>query len=444
VALFFTAYAGLATRYWLRPSFATLVAFSLVQCLIALVRPEGFYILLFSAIYSAFVFVFQGPRRELLIAVALPALFWLALTCARYVWFGMLFPNPVYAKSGDLSEALTTGATYLLQFVSTNWLTVVETALLGVLGLFYSARLVVTWRKRKGSGASAELNLLFVFGLCVTALLFVLVSGGDWMGRSRFVTPIMPCLAIVTMAHLFYAMGRMQRWVRRPFLKAGIALLTLVCAGSLIWSQATERGIDLLKMAGIAKLRQPDLDFQMQFPLREIFASWTEVDEKFIESSRVFRREATSSAPLFDTIIPALYKERGRLTLIAGQMGYFPYALKKRFPDEDIYIIDLHGLASREIAHMGLPRNLGGARGGNLRDIFEETDSELSQYIRSKDPDIIYVRNMTKAEERAVENAGFTIVTPKCNVAYRPTGNPGVDSALEDKVIGSNRKRRQP
>jgi hypothetical protein len=437
VALLLTLYAGIVTRYWLHSSTTGLILFAVVQCLYVMARPEGFYVLLFSAIYVAFCFWFRGYSGSLLLAGIVPWLFFAMLTAFRWFTFRMLLPNPAYAKSGDLSDAVRDGASYILDYLSTSWLVLFQAALLTMLTAYY---LYQIFRSREG--AVERLRLVFLYGLCMTVFSFVLLSGGDWMGRARFIVPAMPILNVLTFSVLFSAADGIAALIKSPFRPAVYRAMAATICTLLIVSGAMESGFDVLTLSGLRKLRENPAKFRY-IPVSQSFASWDGLDSRLILMSPTHQRESIRAAPVCDEIVPALYAKKGHVTIIAGQMGFFPYLLKKRFPQHDLYLIDLHGLATREIALMGLQRNIGGARGGDLAEIFAKRAGPLADFVLRHEPDVIFVHRLNDGEREAIENAGF-IVLPGGNVAYRPVDGRGADgeSVAADPPKERRRQRR--
>jgi hypothetical protein len=167
------------------------------------------------------------------------------------------------------------------------------------------------------------------------------------------------------------------------------------------------------------------------------------LEDRLIQASVLHYGELRRVAPIYDVIVPELYGKKGHLTILSGQMGLFPYMLKKRYPDRDLFLIDLHGLATREIAAMELGRNLGGVRGGNLAVIFEGKRRQLSDFVLGHDPDVIFVNVLSDAERRAIEKAGF-VVLPGGSVSFRPIGDDGQDLLRRcEEIIRHPKKKNQ-
>jgi hypothetical protein len=437
VAVLLTLYAGVVTRYWLRPTRTGLVLFAVVQCLYVLARPEGFYILFFSAIFLGFVFILQGYRAALLIAAGIPWLFFAGVLAMRWVLFGMFLPNPAYAKTGDLREAVRDGAGYLLDYASTHLFALFHMALLAVLTIYFFIVII-----GGGQDRAKRLQWVFVYGLCITVLFFVLVSGGDWMGRSRFLVPVMPCLAILSSAVVFDVARRLRPLAKPPLHPRFFDAVAAAVLAALSGSAVEEYGVDVHRVSGLRQLRESDSKFR-NIPLSYIFGTWEGLEDRLIQASVLHYGELRRVAPIYDVIVPELYGKKGHLTILSGQMGLFPYMLKKRYPDRDLYLIDLHGLATREIAAMELGRNLGGVRGGNLAVIFEGKRRQLSDFVLGHDPDVIFVNVLSDAERRAIEKAGF-VVLPGGSVSFRPIGDDGQDLLRRcEEIIRHPKKKNQ-
>jgi hypothetical protein len=149
---------------------------------LALTRPEG---VAFAAVFLVHRLLVRARRTAAwtLVFVGCYAGFLLW----RYWYFSAWLPNTFYAKIGDrhlgnlLAYALTPddpGRRYLARF-GVVFATLVVFATVGLLSR-------VHWRA----------GLLFA-GIATAQALFVLYAGGDWWPGNRFLTPVIPLLAVL-------------------------------------------------------------------------------------------------------------------------------------------------------------------------------------------------------------------------------------------------------
>jgi len=97
----------------------------------------------------------------------------------RIAYYGDLLPNTLRAKGG--------GSGFLLERGWTQWVSFFR-ATGG--GLWAAALLPLAWRRTRAAG-------LILIGAIAIRVAFHLWSGGPWMGRGRFLTPVLPLLLVL-------------------------------------------------------------------------------------------------------------------------------------------------------------------------------------------------------------------------------------------------------
>jgi hypothetical protein len=158
--------------------------------LATLTRPEG---LGFTLI--AFVFLFVFPQKEvrwrrLIIWLLLFLVLFLPYFIWRYQYYGFLFPNTFYAKTGRGLRQILSGFHYLHRFFMYY----------GGIFFFMLASLPLLTRAKNCS-------YLFLSATSISYLLYLIfISGGDWMLLFRFLVPILPFLYLLVQEgmKLFY------------------------------------------------------------------------------------------------------------------------------------------------------------------------------------------------------------------------------------------------
>jgi len=176
-----------ASLPWWLPRHAA-AAIGAVLCVPVLVRPEApLAVAACFVAYAAHPSVGATWRRRLRAALPvalLPFLAWAALMAFRLWYFGDPLPNPYYAKAGHTSFLS------LLNPFGGNWQYLTSWAFgSGVLVLLPS--LVVALRARP-----LPLPIALASALLAAQAVFVLYAS-DWMGCWRFVSPALPCLALM-------------------------------------------------------------------------------------------------------------------------------------------------------------------------------------------------------------------------------------------------------
>ncbi len=186
-------YAGLANSrswlYWnlggLETPFQTLILFlyglSLVECwkspvrvfplvvlqtLYLFVRPEGFTLILFTSIFVLARRKFHRPldRKQVVLLLGIPSLVLLAILITRYLHFGLLFPNPVYAKinfavDGNTISTLIAGIKYLTGFYMSSLYITGQAVIL----IIFLIRSIYTLIPRKNNSGFDRSTQDFVF-----------------------------------------------------------------------------------------------------------------------------------------------------------------------------------------------------------------------------------------------------------------------------------------
>jgi hypothetical protein len=184
------------------------VGLVVVLSLLVLSRPEGVVFALVAAGYVALSEPRRllGMRRAMQIALV-PLVVFGGLILFRWVYFGDVLPNTFYAKA-DRSNPLR-----LLNPFSGGWL-YVGGALAGgawTLGLV-PALLALRDRERRPL-------VLATLAVIAGQLLFVVPVGGDWMGEFRFMSVIVPAIALLVAIgldethRLLAAAAVPRRWV---------------------------------------------------------------------------------------------------------------------------------------------------------------------------------------------------------------------------------------
>lgn len=174
--------------------------------LLSLVRPEQIFI--WALAMGAFVLLSPTRLFRPVLRAALPTLLiHVAMIAWRVGYYGDLLPNSVIAKMGGGLYTMILGAKYTLGGL---------TATIG----FVAIGLVGLPRLLRGR---TEWQFLTVF--CTAFLLFLFVSGGDWMPGFRYHVPVLPILWLVTIASLLTFTSQMQPRIAAAPLVAIVAVL---------------------------------------------------------------------------------------------------------------------------------------------------------------------------------------------------------------------------
>jgi len=178
-----------------------------------LLRPEG--VIVFAVVFlHRLIREREIPWRSLgLYVVPL-----LPFAVFKITYYGSLFPNPYYAKSGVGLEYIITGLEYLWHFLST----------VGIYGIIFVVPLLGI-KKLWG-----RLSLLYLFLLAYVA--YIVWVGGDVLKVYRFFVPIMPVLYLMFMASVFEMLVR-DGGANKKVRQLAFVVVLLFAAGSYLLSR---------------------------------------------------------------------------------------------------------------------------------------------------------------------------------------------------------------
>lgn len=374
------------------------------QCLYIMTRPEGFFLLLFTAVYLTLMKRY-GRRALRLRIVLFPLAFFTGVTTFRWFYFGALMPNTVYAKSGGIIEGIANGLTYAANFYNASALLVCALLIQVVLGLVFARSLVyatVVYPRR----VPLPLATTLLFGLTLATQLVVLCSGGDWMGHFRFFVPVIPLLTPLVVTQCAEAFGATHRRVANRYVLYGTGAVLAVCA--LI----VNPGQSAINTPRMLPLRNGD--FGLPYSLLEVVDQAKSIDDTVIRLNGPNRGFLRSFDRFLDERFTALHEEHRPLVIATGQMGLFPYRIKRQFPDADVRFIDTLGLCDATVAHLPMPKDPIGLKDGRFVDVVLAGNAgPLSDYMFAQEPNMAYMLgggiDLTENIAR-MEAIGFTLV----------------------------------
>lgn len=212
-----------------------------------MLRPESPLVLgLASVTLAGVVFVanrakagLEAPPRIIVpccIVIATSAL----LVMVRLALFGAAFPQPVTAKAGGADLHLRDGVDYLAQHLwslhaPTAIATLISVVVVGVLLVAHARRLV------------ASVELLSALAFVMSYLVFIVLTGGDWMEAGRFLAHITPLVMVIVAVSLrvTFRAPRARTVVAVSLTALGfagsVAVARTESAGQTVWQRATVR-----------------------------------------------------------------------------------------------------------------------------------------------------------------------------------------------------------
>jgi hypothetical protein len=420
-------------RFWKRPSPGNEIGLITVQCFFLLVRPETFYILPFTLIFVAFIIWLKGQSRSLWRIVLVPALFFLALGLTRLSIFGAFFPNPVYAKTNDPFSNLDHGLNYLVEFYTSSYVFLALGIAVLALVPYYGILILLSFKDGNRLKTRDQGGLVFILGILITVHLVVVAAGGDWMEFYRFMHPVIPLLVMPPLVFLGRLFGKTEEWLKgrraHPAIPQARAFLICALMAACGWMNLDQESL-VTSWQGPVQLHLTSS--ARPYSLGELFNSKAPFDERVKMLNLAYARDRRLLFPFLDREMVRLHRQAGGLVIATPQMGVFPYYLKKKFPDLDMYFIDTYGLCDPKVASLGLPAgSCGVALGNQMTKILDGSAGPLSTYVLSLNPNMLY-RLYEKTETIAeLEALGYKAILkrPGAYLYFNPQVRPEKEKA---------------
>ena len=379
---------------------------AVVLILLVLVRTEAFW----PIFLALFLFLFFGKNSSFkspaIRSVMLASLFFLVLIGIRYKLTSSFWPNPVYAKIGDFKTAIPLGLDYLYRYLNSSVWASVQALSVGY-GLFILAYSLL--------GSRIQCNKMASFGVLVSSvvivqLVFVILSGGNWMEYFRFIAAIVPLLNILAFSMLVSLANKLQI----NNFKFIIAIPLIALSFTQIGKAKKEYG------ENCSKPIQLDSHFFDAIKLIPKYA---------LNNNCAHSRDLFAIKPFIDGKIPELLAENnGQLTIASYQAGFFPYYIRQRYDKNQVWFIDTAGLTDLEIARLPGGRNSFGIAFSDRIDLALLGHAGLlAQYLATHPVQVVYQLGATAEMRENFRKLGFTIIvdTHGAVVFYRKKIKPG-------------------
>jgi hypothetical protein len=233
--------------YWYSRKVMILCIGFLLAMLATLTRPEGFGI--FSILFGIHCLraVYQKESRDLTKVIFAATIFYLLPFTVYFLWrfgyYGYVFPNTFYAKTGGSISQWYRGAKYLFWFVVHFVCPLVP----------LTAAIICEWVYRKTAGSSTTFiaaakdwsnkfyGSVVLICLCLCYSGYIILVGGDYMAMYRFFVPILPFgyILLAYGATILYA--ETPNSSNRPMLATALIILGLL--GTFVHSTPLESRI---------------------------------------------------------------------------------------------------------------------------------------------------------------------------------------------------------
>jgi len=187
----FISFCLLGIYFYLKESSGDSIGykFPLFIFLATLTRPEGLYFFGLIILHKVF-FTFLELRsnafkilfsRKNLISYSVYIIPVILYFLIRYMYYGYLFPNTYYAKTGLSTDYLNSGIEYFIKFLTAYML----------YGVLLLAPLYLLRRKENIFAVSLFYLIIISF------ILYVISVGGDVLKQNRFFLPVLPLIYIL-------------------------------------------------------------------------------------------------------------------------------------------------------------------------------------------------------------------------------------------------------
>ncbi len=225
--------------------------FPLFILLATLTRPEGLYFFGLILIHKFVIEVkenksagirkfFSKNNLVTYLVYVVPVIFYFLI---RYMYYGYLFPNTYYAKTGSSGAYLNAGIEYFTKFMTTY--------------MFYGLMIVVPLFLFKRKENFFEVLLFYI--IIIPYLIYIITVGGDVLKQNRFFLPILPLIYILFEKTLLVIYFSLRKKVSQGMAYATVLIIAAFVCGYYYFSHKenlesdirTENGlVDKMKISG--------------------------------------------------------------------------------------------------------------------------------------------------------------------------------------------------
>jgi hypothetical protein len=377
-----TACGFVLAGYVMQPDIRRARRLIVLQCLLVLVRPEGFWAI--GAVAMTLCLIFgAGVLRQHRFVWLLPLIFFLCLLTVRWLATGLPFPNPYYAKVMLTPDAAQWGLRSLTRFYMMTPVRLVFG------GSFLVASLYMMWRlwKRLLNGYDRAMLALLAM-IAGQNLFFILTCGGTVVWLNRFMAPVL----LLEAALLWHMLMRLSAYKPR--------LLLLVSAVILV-ALAVEQAAAIKPRARFTKMTPEKIWHHIQH------SSIKRLNWDVIQWNRAHIRDNKSVHGCIKHKLAKPLRRMGQMRVLTYQAGFFPYYLKKRYPKADIRFFDTKGLIQPDAGLIARKKDSKGAAGGVVFIPLLTQESEIFNKVQLFNPNVIYALDLTEGDLRLLPTLGW-------------------------------------
>jgi len=364
------------------PSASSMTVVHLATLCLLLVRPEMITFttsLVFALFFWRRISNARGKLpilifyASILLSICLVVLF-------RYLYFGQVFPQPVYAKVESTSiQKLTQSFYYFVISVSNNIAALI--ACLG--GLAFFVRFFIPTTDKD----SPNFYLLLTVFSVLAYSAFIFLSGGDWMQAARFFVPILPLCCVIS-AYTLNAI------IKRPAGRyvAAICILVLNIKGNWVALKEQSHGTPIWTAYHISPQHKQQYSIFEQYNQEHL-------------------RDMDVIDTLDNTISTLLENQHEPVVLLSGQSGMvFFYTAKKHFGK--VKFFDNRGLVESSLVKCSLVDDVERSNQGLYFsfDGFFARQPQLAKQCGVPEPDILYdINDMSRKLPQRMKAFSYTL-----------------------------------
>lgn len=371
----------------------------MVGIFLFMARTEGFWPILLAGVFCIVMVRCISIRKSTVRAIVIAIAFFTVFTLFRIAFTGVPWPNPVYAKVGDLTKAIPIGFRYLLDYYkSSPWGLIQGLALFYGLGSLF--RLGICIFKRVPPSKSLILEAVISATLFCHQT-FIILTGGNWMEYFRFEVVIIPLQNILVFRMVGKTVKHVIKADRQMILRQEIFLSIML----LSFLQIGRAGN--LYAGNNAK------------PLQE--KVWVKgidcICRYLILGNGAYSRDWIELKPFLDNKLPELLRESGGHIIAASpQAGFFPYFLRQKYSPAKVWFIDSMGLTDLSVASLpGSKSNVGNFDGNRIDLALEGKSGALSKYLEKHPPNLVYLLSADEVIRNNFSALGYRIVWDEHN-----------------------------
>jgi len=191
--------------YWCRKNVEALILGFLLATLATLTRPEGFGVFCVLLGMHSLRAILKGDTQEFKKGILMASVFYLLPFAVFFLWrfgyYGYLFPNTYYAKTGGTIFQWYRGAKYLFWFgFHFVWPVIpLLTAITWEKAKHEKMTCCMTLRTMAKRWIKKDYGVVVSLSICLFYCGYIVFVGGDYMAMYRFLVPILP-LAYILLA----------------------------------------------------------------------------------------------------------------------------------------------------------------------------------------------------------------------------------------------------